>query len=260
MRKVILSILLILGVFGAFVWAKKPVNAPSDSSFSPLPSPTPAPKKSTQIIDFEKDGVPPQAAWLKTTRLTNLFLYPNFKERLSAQELFKQKGCRSLVSAGFYTKENEPIGLFITEGEQIKNRVESRLFDGIFSVDRNNEAKISLQTPQENVRLALQSGPVLIKDGKVLKLQIKEDKSARRVVLALNKTGEVYFLAIFNKDSVFEGPLLAELPRVVKSLEEKMDVEFLGALNLDGGSASAFYSDFLSLSELTPIGSFFCIR
>lgn len=258
MRKVFLGFLITLGLT-IFVFAKKPAIAPENSSSSKITA-TPTSAKSDQVISLEGDGVTTQIAWVKVPDLGRFFLYPNFKERLSTQELLKQEGCQSLVSAGFYTKENEPIGLFITEGEQIKNRVESRLFDGIFSVDRNNEAKISLQTPQENVRLALQSGPVLIKDGKVLKLQIKEDKSARRVVLALNKTGEVYFLAIFNKDSVFEGPLLAELPRVVKSLEEKMDVEFLDALNLDGGSASAFYSDFLSLSELTPIGSFFCIR
>lgn len=245
--------------FGAFALVGKPVNAPSDISSSLSPSPTQVPKKSAQIIDFEKDGVAFQAAWLKITRLNNLFLYPNFEERIRAEELFKQKSCRSIVSAGFYTKENTPVGLFTTEGEQIKNRVDSRLFDGIFSVDKSGSALISLETPQ-NVRLALQSGPILIKNEQVQKLQIKDDKSARRVVLTLNKNSEVYFLAIFNKESVFEGPLLAELPQIIKGLEGKMGVKFLDAINLDGGSASAFYSDFLSLPELSPIGGYFCLK
>lgn len=259
MKKATLLIILIL-ILGLFLWIKKPVNNSENSPSSSSPSPTLVPAKSEQIIDFEKNGISFRAAWIKTSDFKNLFLYPNLKEKLSAQELFGQKKCRSLVSAGFYTPKEEPIGFFITEGEKIGERVESRLFDGFFSVDKSGKAQINFQTPEKNMRLALQSGPVLIKNNQTLRLQIKDDKSSRRVVLALDRTGEAFFIIIFNKDSVFEGPLLADLPKVVQGFEAKTGIDFPEALNLDGGSASAFYTNFLSLPEFSLIGSYFCIN
>lgn len=253
--------LLTLGL-GVALWTKQPPN-PAENISPPSPSPTvfPTPNlvKTDQIIDFEKDGLAYRAAWVKTSDFKNLSLHPNFKEKLSAKELFSQKKCRSLVSGGFYTKEGDPVGLFVSEGEKLKGSVKSLLFDGFFSIDESGKAQISFLGPTENVRLALQSGPVLIKDGEVLKLKISEDKSARRVVLAISKGNEAFFFIVFNKDSILEGPLLADLPKIVKSLEEKTNSGFTEAINLDGGSASAFYSDFLTLAEFSSIGSFFCL-
>lgn len=260
-KKGIFLILLVLGL-GVVFWIKQPPDpaeniSPPSSSSTVFPTLTPV--KSDQIIDFEQDGLIYRVAWVKTADFKNLSLYPNFKEKLSAQELFSQKKCQSLVSGGFYTKEGEPIGLFVSEGEVLKKRIESRLFDGVFFLE-NDKARITLQTPDGIPRLALQSGPVLLLGGRQVGLKIRDDKLARRVVLALSQEDNAYFFIIFNPDSVLEGPLLADLPQVVEDIGEKADFNFKDAINLDGGSASAFYSDFLTLSEFSSIGSYFCLR
>lgn len=211
------------------------------------------------MIDFESGGQQFRASWVKASDTENIFLYPNFKEKLSAQKLFQEKDCQSLISAGFYTKENEPVGLFVSEGEIIKERIASRLFDGVFSIDKNGRAAIMLFSPP-NVRLALQSGPILKSDREEQKLQIIADEAARRIVVAIDDKNEAYFVVFYNRDSLFEGPFLAKLPGVLTDFEKNIGVEFTEAQNLDGGSASAFYSPFLTLAELSGIGSYFCLR
>lgn len=263
-KKIVFLIFLVLGL-GVVFWVKQlsnpaeNISPASPSSPSPTVFPTLTPVKSDQIIDFEKDRLVYRAAWVKTADFKNLSLYPNFKEKLGAKELMEQKKCRSLVSGGFYTKKGEPVGLFVSEAEVFKKRIESRLFDGVFFLE-NDKAQITLQTPDGTPRLALQSGPVLLLDGRQVGLKIRDDKPARRVVLALNQEGDAYFFIIFNPDSVLEGPLLADLPEVVQDMGEKKGFEFTEAINLDGGSASAFYSDFLVLPEFSSIGSYFCLN
>ncbi|MDP3998408.1 MAG: phosphodiester glycosidase family protein [bacterium] len=260
MRKGFLIIALTLGLGGViFIWLQKPEKMTVDIPPSTVVLPSPTLVRSENIIDFEKDGMAYRAAWVETSDFKNLFLYPNFGEKLSAQKLMEQKKCRSLVSAGFYTEDDEPVGLFVSEGEVFRKRIESRLFDGVFFLE-NDKAQITLQTPDGIPRLALQSGPVLLLDGRQMGLKIRDDKPARRVVLALGENGRIYFVIIYNKDSVLEGPYLANLPEVVKSLEGKAGFEFRDAINLDGGSASAFYTDFLTLSEFSSIGSYFCLN
>ncbi|KKW11013.1 MAG: hypothetical protein UY49_C0010G0009, partial [Microgenomates group bacterium GW2011_GWC1_49_7] len=75
------------------------------------------------------------------------------------------------------------------------------------------------------------------------------------------KTGEGFlFLTVYKEDSVFEGPLLADLPKVIQKINTEENLGIVDALNLDGGSASAFDNGETSLSELTPVGSLFCVN
>lgn len=258
MKRVLTLIILIFSLAG-FFWFKKPIPQSPN-----IPPPTATSEEEEQdkkqILDFEHQGTSFRAAWIKTTDFENLALYPNFKEKLSAREIMEQKKCRSLVSAGFYTEKGEPIGLFLSEGEKTKGLVKSLLFDGFFSIEQDGKVQVSFREPAGDIRVALQSGPVLIKEGRPLELKITDDESARRVVLALSKAEEIVFFIIFTPDSVLEGPLLADLSEVVQNMGGKVGFEFEEAINLDGGSASAFYTDFLSLPEFSSIGSYFCLK
>ncbi|MCX6724478.1 MAG: hypothetical protein NTV20_00040, partial [Candidatus Shapirobacteria bacterium] len=55
------------------------------------------------------------------------------------------------------------------------------------------------------------------------------------------------------------GPLLADLPQIVGEIGETLGEDFKTALNLDGGTASAFLSQKKTIKEYTLIGSFFCL-
>jgi len=207
---------------------------------------------------IEMDGKEYVFAWIQITSSENIFLYSNFEERYTLEEGVEKYDCRNLTSGGFYTETNSPIGLFISEVGMLSDKTVNKLFNGYFILTKKSEATISRNYSGEPVRIGLQAGPILIQNGVVQKLTLTSDKMARRVVVALTKEGEIYFIALYDKESVFIGPLLADLPELVSDVQNEIGVEFTSALNLDGGSASAFYTQNIQLSELTLIGSFFC--
>lgn len=215
---------------------------------------------SDTTINLDINGEEIRCTWIKIDDPAQIHLYANFSEKLTAEEAMEEKQCKALISGSFYTTESTPIGLFISEGRQIKSEIESKLFNGIFSISFDEKAKISFQSPKDNLKIGLQSGPVLIKDKNVLLLGLTNDEQARRVVASLTEEGYIVFFAFYKKDSVFSGPNLSKLPEILSAAEEEMGVKITDAINLDGGSASAFFSNGLKLSELSPIGSYFCIK
>jgi uncharacterized protein YigE (DUF2233 family) len=81
------------------------------------------------------------------------------------------------MNAGMYDQDGRPIGLAIAEGKQ-KHAINRRkgggnfhlMPNGVFLVRKNGSAQIvtsDLWTPSPDVRLATQSGPMLVIDGKV---------------------------------------------------------------------------------------------
>lgn len=260
MYKLLFLIVLIL-VFGIaayiFYWAE-PANF-----VSPLTSSTPenklTPPTVYKFLEIKSQNKVYQVAWIKVDNPTSFNLYLNLPDQRSAEELKEEKHCNTLVNAGFYTKDKKPIGLFQTDGKLQSIFVQSKLFNGIFSLDKSASAHVS-RTPPVGSILALQAGPILIYEGKVQDLGVLRDEEARRTAVALSQDNAVIFLSIFDKDSVYLGPKLSDLPLFVKRIEQELQIEFVSALNLDGGTASAFLSDGVSLSELSPIGSYFCIK
>ena len=140
----------------------------------------------------------------------------------------------------------------------LSKSIENTLFNGYFVLTKNNKVTIEKSYLGESIRIGLQTGPLLIQDERSQKLNLVSDKNARRIVAALTNKNELYFIAFYDKESVFLGPLLVDLPGLVSKIQDEMDVKFISAINLDGGSASAFFNEEIQLSELTPIGSFFC--
>lgn len=207
---------------------------------------------------IEVNGKEYAYAWVQISNSESLFLFPNFKEKYTLDEGVDNYDCKNLTSGGFYTETNSPIGLFISEEVKFNNKISSNLFNGYFILTKENKPIISRDYSGVSVRIGLQTGPLLIQNGVIQKLALTGDKMARRIVVALTKEDEIYFITLYDKDSVFIGPLLADLPVLVSKIQDEIKVEFISALNLDGGAASAFYTQSIQLSELTPIGSFFC--
>jgi uncharacterized protein YigE (DUF2233 family) len=188
-------------------------------------------------------------------------LIPNYAEKLTVENIMRQEGCSGAVNGGFYSVDNQPLGLVIAEHRLIANRRSSSLFNGIFLVGGDKTARIITQQNEiGNPRIALQSGPVLIASGSPSALTISGDKPARRVVVALTPTGQMIFLTVFLSDSPVTGPELADMPPIVQLIESVENIKLSDALNLDGGTASAFYSGSLNLTEINPVGSVFCLN
>ena len=201
-----------------------------------------------------------KAFYLGVPNTQDITLIPNFGEKETARNIFEKGSCKALISGGFYTPEGSPTGLFVSEGSQIKKYVSSSLANGVYSINDFETPRITREVPRDHLRVALQAGPLLIENSFTQNLRLIRDEEARRIVIGVTGENQTVFMVFYNPNSVFIGPTLDSLPEVLESFQEKTGVELADAMNLDGGTASTFFSSEVRLPEATPVGSFFCIR
>lgn len=227
-------------------------------------SPPPTPESKTGII-LQNAGQNYQVFLQKILSPERLVLIPNFSEKKSSKTLMQENGCLYGANAGFYTPDNKPLGLFKLRGRYINEKVHSSsLTNGFIYKTTGGFVDIVSQVPGFNIyhtadEFIFQSGPLFTPE---TKLSIANDKSARRILFAKTKADEFYFMAITESDNTNNGPLLAELPEIINLLNNQLatdNFQLTTLINLDGGSASAYYGeDGKMVSELVPVGSFLC--
>lgn len=233
-----------------------PGNMVTDSiSFTPEPSSV---YKPSGIISSNNYNV----EYIIVRDLKKLFLYSNAEEKLTSTEAVKKYGCDKLISGGFWREDNgEPIGLLISEGKVLNNKTAISFYNGFFYIDYRGNFNISEKQPElSDMRIAIQSGPLLFDRNLPLSLKVDNDDKSRRIVVAKTRKGEIVFLVIYYKPSTLVGPKLKDLSILLDELYKNTNLKIESALNLDGGSHSSFISDSVSLTEISRIGSFFCIK
>lgn len=245
-------VLFIFGVIGYKLGNRKEYN------FSGEPSPTPEAISSSNVSLGENTYA---FDYIRVKDASRIKLLPNFSEQKTSQEIIDGGKCKNLINAGFYSKNFTPIGLFISEGDVISRKQTNATLNGLFLISEANIPDILREIGDKKYRIGLQAGPILIFDSTPLKLSLKdeEQEADRRVVVALNDKGEIYFLVVYKQESVFRGPQLSSLPEVLAEIQNSLGEKFVSALNLDGGTASTFWGERVTLKELSPIGSYFCI-
>lgn len=252
--KAIVLITVVMFLSGLFFFSVRPVGSPLFDFDTPSPTPKP-----TAGIEIQYNGKIYFVNYFEVKDHAKLFLFPNFEEKKNASALVGESNCKALISGGFYTPENKPTGLFIHKGAMLRDRNVSDLLNGIVGVTFGEKAFIGTKYPVGSTRIALQSGPLLISANKPQSLGLKNDSNDRRMVAALTADNSLVFMAFYSDVSRFGGPLLEELPEIVSAFAKQKNFEFSDAINLDGGTASAFESDEIVLSELAPVGSYFCV-
>lgn len=208
-----------------------------------------------QSVVFDVDGVAMRISWVEVDP-RKLELYSNLVDKKTSTMIREEKGCKTLVNAGFYSKENRHIGLLIATSGLVSSAQENSLFNGILSIDSSGARIISSEPT--HVRLAVQTGPIILYEGRPRTLSIKNDEQDRRMLAAITSDGKLIFIAIHREGSEFQGPYLEELPEVIQLFNDSVNIKINNAINLDGGSASAFITDFTNIPERTLIGSYFC--
>lgn len=251
---VCLLVLILLAVFSSF---NSHVLAPVDNSAFKSASPT---DKPTEGINLEYKGVAYKALYVQVSDTSKVTLNPNFEDKLPSSQLKKDKQCDYLLSGGFYDTDDTPIGLLISDGYEESGYQTNSLFNGIFGVTYAQKAFLGSTYPRGSTRLAVQTGPILILDSNLQTLNIKNDESDRRNAVAVVDDETLVFISIFDKSSEYNGPMLASMPEIVNSLADKLSMNFVSAINLDGGSASAFLTPNGGVEEISYIGSYFCIK
>lgn len=211
-------------------------------------------------VDLEWKGSDIRAYYFQVKEASKIRLLPNFAEKKTSREIFEEEGCSALVNGGFYTPESIPTGLFISEAVQVKKFVASQLLNAVYSVNDFETPRITRQPPKDPLRLAVQAGPFLVENGLIQDLNLVHDEEARRVVVGVTGSNETVFVGFYNQASSFTGPRLDDLPELLVSFQQKTGISLADAMNLDGGAASSFITQDVSLLEVSPIGSYFCIK
>jgi uncharacterized protein YigE (DUF2233 family) len=164
------------------------------------------------------------------------------------------------VSAGFYGKDDQHLGLFIEEGKELRRKMNSSLFNGIVWKNEEGTIGITPDVPENNVQFGLQTGPILIKEQGGQPLNLTDDEFARRIALGITQDGKFIWYGITGENNIFSGPLLKDLPNIIQEINTKEHLFVSDVINLDGGNHSTMNSDTIQLSELSPIGGMFCIQ
>lgn len=226
------------------------------ASLAVLSSPVPT-KQSSLVNEIEFDSIVYSIELFEITDIAKLRLIGNFSERKTAKQLNNDEACHFMTNGGFYSTENTPLGLFIGENYSQPKPLTSALLNGyVFITDTES---IITSTPITSYRLAVQTGPLLIKNSTIQLLRIQNDTYERRMIAAVTQKNTLVFIMLYKKDSLYEGPLLKDIPEILDQISAELALPITNAINLDGGTASTFISPNTTIQELSPVGSVFCL-
>jgi hypothetical protein len=153
----------------------------------------------------------------------------------SLTAMMKRERCASGVNGGYFDPEFKPIGLRTSEGKTFSPLRRAHLITGILlqsssGIDVIRSGKIF---HIKKVSAAIQAGPFLVEGSKRIH-GLNDSLLARRT-----------FVGIASDDRVLLGVCstvsLAELAMILAAAPVAADYKIQRAMNLDGGSSSAFW-------------------
>ena len=150
--------------------------------------------------------------------------------------VFRGAGCVCGTNGGFFHPDGRPLGLVIRDGQRINRLETAKLLSGvIYSDDRGIQLVRRAQfRDHRGIRALLQSGPYLVDAGRAAR-GLSSDRGARRTFIATDWRGHWAL-------GVTPGRItLSELATGLATPGAITPWPTARALNLDGGSSSAFF-------------------
>lgn len=153
----------------------------------------------------------------------------------SLAEVMRRENCVAGVNGGYFDPGHAPVGLLISDGNVVAPLRKARLLGGVLSVV-NGRVQIQ-RSGQFSMKIkptaARQCGPFLVEAGRTIP-SLNDTRAARRTFVA---TGGGERAAIGYCSQV----TLAQLAAILATPGIGSDFKIQRALNLDGGSSSAFW-------------------
>jgi uncharacterized protein YigE (DUF2233 family) len=149
--------------------------------------------------------------------------------------VMRRGNCLAGVNGGYFDPENKPVGLLISDGNVIAPLRKARLLSGVMIVSdgRIQLLRVAEYSSKRKPTAALQCGPFLVDRGQPVP-GLNSTRPARRTFIA---TGGSDRAAIgFCSDVT-----LAQLGKILATRDVAPGLKVQRALNLDGGSSSAFW-------------------
>jgi len=162
------------------------------------------------------------------------------------------------VNGGYFDTEFKPIGLRVADGTTFSPSRRARLITGILlQSDRGIDVvRASEFSRTKKIVAAVQSGPFLVEGSKRIR-GLNDSQLARRTFAGI-ATNDRAFLAVCSDVS------LAELANILATTPIVADSKTRRAMNLDGGSSSAFWfaredGSAFSISGRKPVRDFVAV-
>ena len=153
----------------------------------------------------------------------------------SLSAIMKREKCVCGVNGGYFDPEFKPIGLRINDGKTFSPLRRARMITGVLmQSDRGIDViRVGEFSQAKKITAAIQSGPFLVEASKHVR-GLNASQRARRTFAGIADTDRA-LLGICSDVSLAElANILATVPVVEKSKIHR-------AMNLDGGSSSAFW-------------------
>src|SRR5450432_544256 len=155
--------------------------------------------------------------------------------RQDLAEVMTQRHCLAGVNGGYFDPSDAPVGLLVSDGHLIAPLQKARLLSGVLvataaQVDIVRAARFSRS---ERIKAAVQCGPFLVERAQPVP-RLNDSRLARRTFAAVDGEGRGAL-------GVCSDISLAQFSKILCLTKVAGEMKIVRALNLDGGSSSAFW-------------------
>jgi hypothetical protein len=177
--------------------------------------------------------------------------------RVELSEAMRRENCLAGVNGGYFDPDYNPIGLLIADGKTVAPFQRARLLSGVLTASGNKVQllRVGEFSREQKLNAAVECGPMIVDLGNRVH-GLEATRLARRTFAAVT-TGDRVALGFCSNVT------LADLSKVLTT-QLAADLKIQRALNLDGGSSSAFWfkrrdGSAFSISEEKDVRDFVAI-
>jgi exopolysaccharide biosynthesis protein len=155
--------------------------------------------------------------------------------RTALPQLMRQESCLAGVNGGYFDPDYGPIGLLISDGKVIAPLRRAKLITGVLAASAHQVKilRVSEFSKKQKFYAAVQCGPFLVDAGRSVR-GLEKTREARRTFVAAGSADRAAL-------GFCSGASLSELGNILATTLLADDFKIERALNLDGGSSSAFW-------------------
>jgi hypothetical protein len=175
--------------------------------------------------------------------------------RIDLAQMMRQERCLAGVNGGYFDPDHAPIGLLISDGKVIAPLSRARLITGVLAASPREVKilRVSEFSKKQKFNAAVQSGPFLVDMGRNVR-GLEKTRAARRTFAAAGPANRAAL-------GFCSAVSLSELAKILAATRLADDFKIERALNLDGGSSSAFWiaredGSAFSIHEQKPVRDF----
>ena len=177
--------------------------------------------------------------------------------RRDLAKAMEQRGALAGINGGYFDPQDSPVGLLVSDGKILSPLRKAKLLTGVLFATRDKVeiTRASHFIMSRSIRSAVQCGPLLVEHSAPI-AGLDDARPARRTFAAVDGKGH----AALGLCSAVSLAQLGQILALPNALGEGRPVR---ALNLDGGSSSAFWfvgeQGVISIPEFKPVRDFVAV-